>query len=95
MGFGLFFSLVLLAAAAHAALAPRAGPGPLIAAPAIHLSLFACLWWFVFGMTVAIRGHQAADAGYPQGAARNAVVGLAWIVTAFYLFIAAAGVVDK
>ena len=39
----------------------------------------------------AERGKQAADAGLPAGASRNAVVGLAWLE--FVLFLAAALVV--
>lgn len=91
-GFGLFFSLLLLAPAIGTL---RGGKDKFLEAIFGSLSLFGAFWWMVLAITITIRGGQATDEGYPYTSARNGVIGLSWIEAVLFFFCFLAVVYDR
>lgn len=75
VGFGLFFSLVLLIPSVIA-LRKRV---LFLAAIAISQSLFAAFWWLVLAITINARAPQASALSYPGDSQRTAVRAIIWL----------------
>lgn len=91
-GFGLLFSLILLAPAIGTL---RGGQDRFLEAIFGSLSLFGAFWWMVLAITITIRGNQATDAGYQGTASRNGVVALSWLEAILFFFSFLAVVYDR
>lgn len=91
-----YFSIAFGVATALGVVATlRAGPAGYLPAVSGSLQAFGSLWWLAAATTATKRGQQAADAGEPEGIARNAVIGLSWAELALYLAGVAAVIYDR